>query len=541
MERNPDNEIAQIEQSLEEFLEREMGGFPENQPISGWQEEADRPYNKETPPKQRKPQTNRRELQADMLAPQYRQNASSGARETRPGSGAGKEAVSRREAVPAGAGAARNAAFRSRQPERPQRAASSSGHAPDRQEALEETARRRPAGGAPLVREEAFSSAEKRRPAKPAAAKKTSPKSSTRKRREQEREDWYEEDYDGDEDYDEREDDYEDDAEEDDRRNAPARRRKKKRRKSRLRRLLIGLLLLCLLIGGIWYYAVGRIYAKMTYHEIESLVNEPMKEDGVINILLIGNDSREAGEDGRSDAMILLSISSRTKTIHMMSLLRDMYVDIPGRQGNRLNAAYAFGGPELLMETLEQNLDLEVNRYVLVNFQAFANLVDAVGGVDLELSNEEVQYVNGYLTEYNNLEGRPEGTDYLDFGLSGMIHLNGPQALAYCRIRYIGSDFGRTERQRKVLSEVLHQAPKAVLTNPVGLMNGLLPNLTTNLTESECRVLSLQALSLLRYDIVQSSIPIQGSYSNASIRGMSVLDVDFEANKAFIRQNIYGE
>ena len=136
MERNPDNEIAQIEQSLEEFLEREMGGFPENQPISGWQEEADRPYNKETPPKQRKPQTNRRELQADMLAPQYRQNASSGARETRPGSGAGKEAVSRREAVPAGAGAARNAAFRSRQPERPQRAASSSGHAPDRQEAL---------------------------------------------------------------------------------------------------------------------------------------------------------------------------------------------------------------------------------------------------------------------------------------------------------------------------------------------------------------------------------------------------------------------
>ena len=118
----------------------------------------------------------------------------------------------------------------------------------------------------------------------------------------------------------------------------------------------------------------------MNYEPVESVSAQPMKEEGVVNILLIGNDSRENGEDGRSDAMILLSISNKTKKIYMTSLLRDMYVEIPGHDNNRLNAAYSFGGAELLMETVEQNFDITVNRYVLVNFEAFANLVDAVGG-----------------------------------------------------------------------------------------------------------------------------------------------------------------
>ena len=220
----------------------------------------------------------------------------------------------------------------------------------------------------------------------------------------------------------------------------------------------------------------------------------------------------------------------------MTSLLRDMYVEIPGHKDNRLNAAYAYGGPELLMETLEKNLDITVNRYVLVNFQAFANLVDAVGGVDLELTNDEVIYVNGYLVEYNILEGRAEGTDYLDTSLSGMIHLNGPQALAYCRNRYLGTDFGRTERQRKVLTAVIKNAPKALVTNPKGLVDGLLPNLTTNLTQAECYALSLQAVKAMTYEIVAASIPIEGSYSNATIRQMSVLQVDFEGGRGLLKQ-----
>lgn len=314
-----------------------------------------------------------------------------------------------------------------------------------------------------------------------------------------------------------------------------------KKKKSRGKKFLTILAVLLVLFGAVWYLAIGSIYGKMRYSRVETLAGEPLKENGVVNILLIGSDSRTEGDDGRSDAMILLSVSSKTRTIHMTSLLRDMYVDIPGRDGNRLNAAYAFGGPELLLETVKQNLGIEVNRYAVVNFQAFANLVDAVNGVDLELTNEEVQWVNAYLNEYNELRGMPMETDYLDTSLSGMIHLNGAQSLAYSRNRYIGTDFGRTERQRKVLSAVMKKLPLAAVTNPGELVNGLFPNLTTNLTQTECLRLSLMAGKLLTYDIVQESIPLEGTYTSAKIRGMDVLQVDFDKNRAYLQEQLYGE
>ena len=315
----------------------------------------------------------------------------------------------------------------------------------------------------------------------------------------------------------------------------------KKKKKSGFKRFLISAALIIVFLAAGLYVLVGKVYGEMNYEEIESVTSSPMKEEGVTNILLIGNDSRENGEDGRSDAMILLSISNRTKKIYMTSLLRDMYVDIPGYKSNRLNAAYSYGGAELLMQTIEQNFDIHISRYVLVNFEAFANLVDAVGGVDLELTGKEVEYVNGYLVEYNILLGRPEGTDYFEDLSGGMVHLNGPQALAYCRNRYIGTDFGRTERQRKVLTEVIHKLPKGVLTNPKELIDGLMPNLTTNLTQAECYRLSLMAPKILTYDIVQNSIPIEGTYQDATIRKMAVLEVDFDANKKFLQENLYGE
>lgn len=330
--------------------------------------------------------------------------------------------------------------------------------------------------------------------------------------------------------------------------------KKEKKAKKRKHPFIKGFLgcmaVLIVFLLGVSFLGASYLHSKMEY-EIADNGNatgttgtsskEPFKADGVKNILLIGNDSRSEGEDGRSDAMILISISSKTNTIHMTSILRDIYVDIPGHEGNRLNAAYAFGGPELLMETLEENFDISVNRYMLVNFQAFAKVVDAVGGVDIEVTNEEVQYINGYLVEYNQLEGRAEGTDYLDPSLSGKLHLNGPQALAFCRNRFIGSDFARTERQRKVLSAIFEKAPTALLTNTNELVDGLLSNVKTNLKKTEISGLMVQAPMMLTYDMIQTSIPLEGTYSNASIRGMSVLEVDFETNKQYIRKEIYGK
>ena len=317
----------------------------------------------------------------------------------------------------------------------------------------------------------------------------------------------------------------------------------KRRKKKRFHpgRILLLLILLIAAAGGLWVFAVNTVYDRMHYDPIESLQYTAMETEGVTNILLIGNDSREDSDDGRSDAMLLVSINNRTKKIYMTSFLRDMYVEIPGHKNNRLNEAYSFGGPELLMETIRLNFGIEVNRYMLVNFQAFAHLVDAAGGVDLELTNGEVIYVNGYLAEYNMLENRTPGTDYLDETLSGMIHLNGPQALAYCRNRYIGTDFARTGRQRKVLSALVEKAPAILAGHFMDLIRDLPEDLTTNLTKDECMRLSLMAPAAVVYGIEQQSIPVSGSYSDARIRDMAVLEVDFETNRQFLRESIYGE
>lgn len=316
--------------------------------------------------------------------------------------------------------------------------------------------------------------------------------------------------------------------------------KKKYKKKHTLRNILIVLIVLILLVVTLGYYVIDKVYDRMNYESVESLRYEPLKEDGVTNILLIGNDSREGVSGSRSDAMILVSISDKTKSIHLTSLLRDMYVEIPGYKGNRLNSAYSLGGAELLLETIEHNLDIEVNRYVLVDFQAFANLIDAVGGVELELTNDEVKWVNAYLNEYNIITGKDLNTDYLDESSSGMMHLNGPQALAFSRNRSIGNDFGRTERQRKVIAAAVEKIPKALISDPKGVLEGILPNLTTNVVPTECFGLGAEAVKFLIYDFKQGSIPIEGTYKNATIRDMSVLEVDFEANKEYLRTNIYG-
>ena len=303
--------------------------------------------------------------------------------------------------------------------------------------------------------------------------------------------------------------------------------------------LFVIVIILAVLFAGISYVMTKRAYDQMTIASAGDADNEALTADGVTNILLIGNDSRLNGSDGRSDAMILLSISKTSGKIMMTSFLRDMYVEIPGHGSNRLNAAYSFGGAELLMETIEKNFDIPVNRYILVNFEAFANVVDAVGGIDLELSPEEVIWVDAYLNEYNELTGHEFGYNYLYQVEGGMIHLNGPQALAYSRNRYIGTDFGRTERQRKVMEQIIKKAPAAVLTNSFGLIDGLCPNLTTNMSFSEVYSLVLRSPFLLKNERVSGSIPLEGTWRDQTIDSMMVLGVDLEANRQYLHHNLY--
>lgn len=342
---------------------------------------------------------------------------------------------------------------------------------------------------------------------------------------------------------DESEEDYEEEEEDEDeeprRRKKSSKTRSEKKSHKGLITFLVILLILCAIPFCIVYAAVDYAYDRMTYKEIESVADEKVQENGVINILLIGNDSREDGEDGRSDAMILVSVSSKTGKILFTSLLRDIYVSIPGHDDNRLNAAYSIGGPELLMQTVEENFDIPVNRYVLVNFDAFAGVVDAVGGVDLDLTNDEVKWVNAYLNEYNLLHGQDIKTGYMDENASGNLHLNGPQALAYTRNRKIGTDFGRTERQRKVINAVIEALPSALMTNGPEVIDEFCGHLTTNLTKSECYMLALQGWKLKLYERSSGSIPLEGTWGDMRARGMAVLDIDFDKNKAYLQENLY--
>lgn len=319
---------------------------------------------------------------------------------------------------------------------------------------------------------------------------------------------------------------------------------KKRRRMGCVTKIIISLLSLLVLLFVIYsviaWSLIGKVNVVETGERLtpsHTLYSSP----SVRNILLIGSDSR--GDDrGRSDSMILLSINSKTDKISLVSLMRDSYVQIPGYGGDKLNAAYSYGGPELLMDTIEENFYIEIDDYFMVNFISFANIVDAVGGVEIEVSDEEADAINVLLDskEGNTLFGTPDESDYLNGG--GTYKLNGKQALCYSRLRYVGNaDFERTERQRKVLTEIIKSAGT---TNPFKLgqsAKDVLPSMETNMSKFSMYLLSLRLPSLLiGYDIEQVRIPAEDTYWGSTTEyGQSVLEIDFDANLDIIENELY--
>lgn len=265
---------------------------------------------------------------------------------------------------------------------------------------------------------------------------------------------------------------------------------------------------------------------------------EVLKSDSVTNILLIGTDSRGSGR-GRSDAMILISINTEKKKIVLTSFLRDIYLRIPSVGNNRLNAAYAYGGAALLMKTLRENFGIYVDKYAQTDFFSFIDIIDALGGVTITVTKNEIGQINHNLKEINKLRGLPSSTYALSSASAGSIRLNGSQALAYARIRHIGTDFGRTERQRKVLTALMSSFKNAGIGEITSLMNKVLPLVNTNLTQGDILKLVSGSVAYRNYSVTSLSIPVSGSYSNVTINKMSVLGIDFEKNIGVIKQAVY--
>ena len=262
--------------------------------------------------------------------------------------------------------------------------------------------------------------------------------------------------------------------------------------------------------------------------------------DDVVNILLIGQDRRPGEGRARSDAMIIASINKTDKTIKLTSLMRDMYVQIPGYSDNRINAAYAFGGMETLDATIKQNFDIDIDGNIEVDFSGFKEVIDSFGGIDMEIDADEIDVMNDYVRDINRQTG--ENTESSLVTQAGMQHLNGTQALAYSRIRYVGNgDFGRTERQRKVLMAAFDEVSNLSIPEMLSLADTVLPLLTTDMSSGDLIRLATDVLTLGISDIETHNIPEDASYRSASIRGMSVLVPDLDSCRRVLQEIIYGE
>jgi len=248
-------------------------------------------------------------------------------------------------------------------------------------------------------------------------------------------------------------------------------------------------------------------------------------EDHIINFLLIGQDRREGQGRQRSDAMILCTLNTEKKTLVMTSFLRDLYVQFPEYNGktyssNRINATYVIGGMQMLNDCLKLNFGVDVDHNIEVDFSGFEDIVDLLGGVDIELTKGEAAYVG-------------EGIR------AGMNHLNGEQALTYSRIRYLDSDFGRTNRQRTVLNAMLNKVKTLSLIELTDLVNGITPLITTDMSNNEIVKYMIELFPLLsELQVTTQHIPAEGTYYGASIRGMSVLVPDFEKNIQILKDTI---
>lgn len=261
--------------------------------------------------------------------------------------------------------------------------------------------------------------------------------------------------------------------------------------------------------------------------------SEKDSQTGMINILLIGQDRRVGQKkNARSDAMILCTVNRGTKTVTLTSFMRDMYVQIPGKKGNRINAAYATGGIKLLNECLAQNFGVTVDGNVVVDFAAFMDAIDLVGGVDVELSGKEAAYLN--TTTFKDQSRWETGLT------EGINHLDGNRALAYSRIRKIsGNDFGRTQRQRKVLAALLEKISKLSLPEIHRLLKNVLGQISTDMTNAQILGYVMQLIpDIKNYQIKTQQIPAEGTYRNATIDGMQVLVPDLDKNREILTKII---
>lgn len=324
---------------------------------------------------------------------------------------------------------------------------------------------------------------------------------------------------------------------------AKKRRRKKKKglgawiRKHKAASVVIGLFIVCILtVGGL----IGSI-AWNLYHDSIGIVDaddvdptddqvkiarEDQKDGDVINILLVGSDSRDPNaEMGRSDTMILVSYNKAENKATALSFLRDSLVEIDGYGQSKLGHTFAYGGVGLTINTINKQFGLDIQDYVIVNFENLVGIIDELGGIKVNLTEEEAEYYRS--------NGMPDIQ-------AGTVTLTGSQALAHARNRSLDNDFGRTRRQRDVLygiyNSVMEKKDPATL---MSLINYCMTQVSTNMSVTELYSMATDVLGAEHLTTQTAAIPEEGTYEFGTYDGMSVLDIDLDANKKYIQELLY--
>ncbi len=265
-----------------------------------------------------------------------------------------------------------------------------------------------------------------------------------------------------------------------------------------------------------------------------------MAEGDWENILFLGCDSRTENGFERSDSMIIVSINRETNQVKLTSIMRDTWVNFPGRSNpNKINAATVFGGPELAMATVNANFGTDIEKYVQINMRHMAQVIDLFGGVDVDVTDGERNLVNAYAPGLAALIDGYPAFDPLTG--TGLVHLNGAQAVSYSRIRKIDSDYNRVMRQQEVLLSLAYNAQEMEVDELMERADEVLEYIETNLTDDELKELANAALVVEIEDVEQNRIPVDGTFKDGMFGKVWCIKPDFQKNAKLLHEFIYGE
>lgn len=320
-----------------------------------------------------------------------------------------------------------------------------------------------------------------------------------------------------------------------------------KKKLSTTKKVIISILIIFIILISLTVFAFNHLTSKIERVEIDRTVvtetgKEPAKEDeDVITIALFGTDFTQNEKYGNlygaSDATMILGIDTKNNRFKLFSLMRDLYLDLPDGSGKKQNLNYtmAYGGPELILKTINSNFNLTVDKFIYVSLHTLPTIIDKLGGVELNITSEELNYINNYITSID----KENGTITKKLTNTGLQTLNGTQASAYCRIRYTeGRDFKRTERQRDVLSALFQKFKTASISDLTIMMNEILPLVSTNLTNTEIISIVSKVLGMGVPQIEQSRFPLDGK-SEMIATDMLHLTIDIDETTSDIHKFLY--